>query len=166
MKITYGQDALDQARRDRRRRSALARRWDNDLLVLHEHGFLVEFDPATYPAHLKPDWATHDSPSQLKRPFKYFDQLLQARCSMRPPADIESALDSITSRKTKRHTPRGKQPLLTKEAIRAARLVLGWQQVHLARAMGKSRPWVSMIEIGKRQVPHQDVERLRQALQL
>jgi hypothetical protein len=139
LEVAYGPDVLNQARGDRRRRSELVRRWDNDLLILHEHGATIAFDPKTYPASLQPDWATDRSPHMLKRPFHYFDSLLRAKCGIRPPVDIETELLAITLRKAGRRKPPVKRPPLIQGDIHAARLALGWKQADLARAMGKAR---------------------------
>jgi DNA-binding XRE family transcriptional regulator len=172
LEVAYGKDMVEAAQRDRRLRNSLATRWDGDLLILHQDGWHVQFDPHTYPPELWPNWAGRTT---LERAAGYWERLRQASLTIFPPSEIDAALAALEeSSSPARHAVGGaasppkpeKGVTLTKEEMRAARIARGWTQHDLAIAIGKSQAWVALIENGTRQVHPKDLPRLRELLRL
>lgn len=60
--------------------------------------------------------------------------------------------------------PRAAEQPVTGEQIRAARKGLGWTQAELAKRVGLSRPFIALVEQGRRILAPQDLDKVRQAL--
>ncbi len=157
--------ALHQAAQDRRRRYAFTRRWDHALLTLHEHGWQITFDPATYPLALRPDWAQPaTTPAHLRQlPVGYWRLLLAARITLAPPEPIPALLATGTEPPARPTPPLAPSPLSGSQ-LRAAREGKGWSQRHLATLLGKSQTWVALVEQGHRQIHPRDQAQLHQLL--
>jgi hypothetical protein len=84
MEVAYGVEKVTAAQRDRDLRSELANTWDRDLLVLHEAGLAIEFDPVTYPPEIQPDWK-EGGRGEKKRPKGFWEQLRNSRLFIHPP---------------------------------------------------------------------------------
>jgi DNA-binding XRE family transcriptional regulator len=79
--------------------------------------------------------------------------------------------DRPASRAAPRPTlpPRALPPLpppLTGSQVRQARLAKGWSQQELARRVGKSQPWVALVEQEKRTMQPQEQAALRVLMDL
>ncbi len=161
------EETLRQALTHRQKRYMLKRRWDAALLTLHEHGWQIVFDPATYPMALRPDWALPEdiSPHLRTLPSGYFPQLLAALITIAPPDPIPQLL--ATSRDLSPRTlPPPPQPQLNGAHVKKARETKGWRQKDLATLLGKSRQWVALIESGRRNIRPCDQGTLRTILGL
>lgn len=163
LEIAYGKATVEAAQRDRRLRNSVMTRWDGDLFILHQDGWRIRFDAETYPHELWPSWAGRPT---LERPAGYWEQLRQASLVIAPPSDIEASLAALDERKSPQRPSITRSVPPTKEDIRTARVAHGWTQNDLATALGKSRPWVTLVESGARRVHPKDFPRLRKILQL
>jgi len=154
-------------------------RWDEALLTLHEQGWQLTFDDVTYPLALRPDWAVPvDTPAHLRQlPADYWRRLLAATLTCTPPEPIPALFTAVAeadrpaSRAATRPTlpPRALPPLpppLTGSQVRQARLAKGWSQQELARRVGKSQPWVALVEQEKRTMQPQEQAALRVLMDL
>jgi hypothetical protein len=170
---------LQKAAADRRRRYKYKQRWDEALLTLHEQGWQLTFDDVTYPLALRPDWAVPvDTPAHLRQlPADYWRRLLAATLTCTPPEPIPALCTAVAeadrpaSRAATRPTPppRALPPLprpLTGSQVRQARLAKGWSQQELARRVGKSQPWVALVEQEKRTMQPQEQAALRVLMDL
>jgi len=170
---------LQEAAADFRRRYAYKRRWDEALLTLHDQGWRFTFHDDTYPVVLRPDWALPtDTRVHLRRlPNNYWQQLLAATLTFIPPAPLPALLAGAGEEKrsaprvpTRPPPPRRTltaMPIpLTGSQVRQARLTQGWSQQELARRVGKSQPWVALIEQDKRTMQPQEQATLRTLLNL
>jgi DNA-binding XRE family transcriptional regulator len=172
MEVAYGAKKLKLAQRDRDLRSELANTWDNDLRVLLEAGWLVEFDEATYPQEIQPDWK-EDGRGDNKRPKGFWEQLRQSRVRIHPPVEIAESMAKL-QRKKRAEVP--SQPVAQKritgnitlsgEQIKAAREQKGWSQEDLGKRMQRTKMWISLIERGKRSIRPEDVAQIRRLLEM
>ncbi len=60
--------------------------------------------------------------------------------------------------------PRAAEQAVTGDQIREARKRLGWTQAELAKRVGLSRPFIALVEQGRRILSPQDLDRVRQEL--
>jgi Helix-turn-helix domain len=170
---------LQEAAADFRRRYAYKRRWDEALLTLHDQGWRITFHDESYPVVLRPDWALPtDTRVHLRRlPNNYWQQLLAATLTFTPPAPLPALLAEAGEEKrsaprvpTRPAPPRRTLTVLpiplTGSQVRQARLTQGWSQQELARRVGKSQPWVALIEQDKRTMQPQEQAILRTLLNL
>lgn len=173
MEVAYGAEKVTAAQRDRDLRSELANTWDRDLLVLHEAGLAIEFDPVTYPPEIQPDWK-EGGRGEKKRPKGFWEQLRNSRLFIHPPKEIA---DGIAKLQRKKRTidvesrPVSPKPIRAGstfggEQIKAAREIKGWSQEELGRKLGKTKMWISLIERGKRSIKPEDASQLRAVLGL
>lgn len=174
MEVAYGSEKVTTAQRDRDLRSELANTWDRDLLVLHEAGLTIEFDPVTYPPEIQPDWK-EGGRGERKRPKGFWEQLRNSRVYIHPPPEIA---DGIAKLQRKRRTidvasrpvssvkPIKSGISLSGEHIKAARESKGWSQEELGKHLGKTKMWISLIERGKRSIKPEDLTQLRNLLNL
>ena len=176
MEVAYGANKVAAAQSNPESRTKLASTWDNDLLILQESGWRIEFDPLTYPPEIQPDWKFAEAArKQNKRPRGFWQQLRNGRVVVYPPPEIAAGLGELERNKLSLNQARSKptptepeqQPQsLTKEEIKTVREAKGWSQSRLALEMGKSKMWVSLIERGLRQLKTVDQEKLRVVLNL
>ncbi len=171
--------ALQEVTADFRRRYAYKRRWNEALLTLHDQGWHLTFHDDTYPAVLRPDWALPtDTRVHLRRlPNNYWQQLLAATLTFTPPEPLPALLAGAGEEKRSapavptrppppRRGPTALPMPLTGSQVRQARLTQGWSQQELARRVGKSQPWVALIEQDKRTMQPQEQATLRTLLNL
>ncbi|MGG6295034.1 helix-turn-helix domain-containing protein [Leptolyngbya sp. AN02str] len=173
MEVAYGSEKVIAAQRDRDLRSVLANTWDRDLLVLHEAGLTIEFDPTTYPTEIQPDWK-EGGRGEKKRPKGFWEQLRNSRLYIHPPQEIADGIAKLQRRK--RTIDVASQPVspkpvkagtaLTGEQIKAAREDKGWSQEELGKKLGRTKMWISLNERGKRSIKPEDASQLRTLLEL
>lgn len=60
--------------------------------------------------------------------------------------------------------PRAAEQAVTGDQIREARKRLGWTQAELARRVGLSRPFIALVEQGRRILAPQDLDKVREIL--
>jgi DNA-binding XRE family transcriptional regulator len=174
MEVAYGQAKLYAAQHDRDLRSELVSTWDNDLRVLCEAGFKIEFDPVSYPAEIQPDWYEGGRGSK-KRPRGFWDILCNSRLHIHPPAEIadgiaklhrrKAAID-VTAQPTQRRQIQRNVSVLTGSIVKAAREAKGWTQAELGEQIGRTKMWVSLIERDQRSIKPEDATHLKSLLAL
>lgn len=173
MDVAYGHDRVKLAHHDRTVRSELASTWDNDLRILSEAGFAIEFDPSTYPVEIQPDWKEGGRGSQ-KRPRGFWEMLSNSRLYIHPPQEIADGIAKLHRRKqttleanTTKSTPRRKPAIaLSGATIKAARESKGWTQEELGQQLGRTKMWVSLLEREKRNLKPEDATQIQAILDL
>jgi DNA-binding XRE family transcriptional regulator len=161
MEIAYGSDKIQQAKGDSEQRKKLASTWDEDLLTLHDRGWRIQFDPATYPTGIQPIGFGREN---LQRPRGFFDQLLAAHLWIQPQADLE--VPEIVEGGTDHTEPLADDPAtLTGDIVKQLRQAKGWGQRKLANETGISQGLICMIENGSRTITPENAAILCQVLQ-
>lgn len=162
----YDLAALRTGRREDRRE--VMAQWDEAMLALKDQGWSIDFDPGTYPEEIRPAWALEDPEEEAhrekrRRPKGYWDKLMKAKVLVSPTPDIAALYDKGRKPPKKRLPP---APTITGDQVKAAREKAGLTQGQLAKKLGRSRPWVSLIESGQRNIGPQDAEGLKRELGL
>ncbi|MBW4489661.1 MAG: helix-turn-helix domain-containing protein [Trichocoleus desertorum ATA4-8-CV12] len=173
MEVAYGSEKVIAAQRNRDLRSELANTWDRDLLVLHEAGLTIEFDPITYPAEIQPDWKAGGR-GEKKRPKGFWELLRNSRLYIHPPREIADGIAKLRRKRrtiSATHQPATSKPIpvssvLNGEQIKRARESQGWSQEELGKKLGKTKMWISLIERDKRSIKPEDAAQLRAILNL
>jgi DNA-binding transcriptional regulator YiaG len=172
MEVAYGAEKLTEAQYERDLRSDLAKTWDNDLRILCDAGWIIEFDPATYPAEIQPDWKEGGRGSN-KRPKGFWEQLRNSRLQIHPPKEIAEGIAKLQRRKqpssSGKSTSEQTLPspgVLSGEIIKAAREQKGWSQEELGNRVHRTKMWVSLIEREQRKINPKDAAQLREVLEL
>ncbi|MUG96984.1 helix-turn-helix domain-containing protein [Scytonema sp. UIC 10036] len=153
LEIALPTTVIAQAKVDRAKAFSLKQRWDNALKLLLELGWQIVFDAETYPERLRPN-------CKEKKPKGYFNKLLDAKLTIKPPAPIPELTASPVKPKAKRVQPKTKDTLpkdisLTGNQVREARIAKGWSQAKLAGLLGVSQNLISLIERGDRTINSQ-----------
>jgi len=172
MEVAYGAEKLTEAQYERDLRSDLAKTWDNDLRILCDAGWIIEFDPATYPAEIQPDWKEGGRGGN-KRPKGFWEQLRNSRLQIHPPKEIAEGIAKLQRRNqptssgksTSEQTPPS-LAALNGETIKAVREQKGWSQEELGNRVHRTKMWVSLIERGQRRINPKDTTQLREVLEL
>jgi len=98
------------------------------------------------------------------------DQQPKSEEKIWPPAPLAVPPYKIVPlKKTKKPSglhPKAKEQPITGDQIREARKRLGLTQAQLAERVGLSRPFIALVEQGRRILSPEDLERVRQALGL
>jgi DNA-binding XRE family transcriptional regulator len=175
MDVAYGHDRVECAHHDRTVRSELASTWDNDLRILSEAGFVIEFDANTYPSDIQPDWKEGGRGSQ-KRPRGFWEMLSNSRLYIHPPQEIADGIAKLHRRKQTNlessstrpsSTPRRKPTVaVSGSMIKTAREAKGWTQEELGQQLGRTKMWVSLLEREKRSLKPEDATQIQALLDL
>jgi Helix-turn-helix domain len=215
MKVAFGEADLQAAKQFSKERKRIVRLWLTSLRVLRQRGWQLQPDPATYPAQYWvetpqtqsldqiPDdpeeavefWAQDATAAigtritdQKRRLRGSFDQLLQGRLWVEPPAEIAEKLDAIADHRrfapkessikkaTQKPTSQSKpptqpntlakaKPIESGDQLKQFRLAQGWSQADLATQMERSLSWVKMVEVGKRRLQTEDHRKLSDLMQ-
>lgn len=166
MEIAYGEQKIEQAKRSSELRKKLANTWDDDLLTLHERGWLLRFDDETYPMEIRPSGFGREN---LQRPRGFFDRLLAARMWITPEDTLVNEVAALKEPDTE--SPQQQltayQPdlMLTGAQVRALRTARGWSQRKLATLSGLSQGLISLIENNERNISSENEIILRQTFQ-
>jgi hypothetical protein len=149
--------AINEARKDRKKRHSLKQEWDKSLVTLENIGIEIIYDENTYPPELRPSSAS-------KLPYNYFEKFLKAKLKTIPPkpnavtianqsnltinieaSEIEAAESNFMERvKSLEKQPKTKH--ITGSDIYKARVEAGVKATHLATYFKRSRAWLSQIE--------------------
>lgn len=166
MEIAYGEQKIEQAKKNSELRKKLANTWDDDLLTLHERGWKLRFDDETYPIDIRPAGFGRDN---LQRPRGFFDRLLAARMWITPEDALVNEVaalkepDAETSQQLVASQP---DLMLTGAQVRALRTARGWSQRKLAALSGLSQGLISLIENNERSISPENEAVLRQTFQV
>ena len=175
LEIAFAKPVTDKARLDRRRTYELKQHWDSAIKLLLKLGWLIVFDPETYPEELRPD-------SLDKKPKGYLDKLLDAKLTIKPPDPIPNLIASKAKPKVEqlqskvkpkveqlqpKAKPKPQQHIsLTSSQVKEARITKGWTQGKLAGFLGVSQNLISLIERGERTVNPQLAAQIRALLDI
>jgi DNA-binding transcriptional regulator YiaG len=182
MEIAYGHTKVQQATERSDLRKKLASTWDEDLLTLHDRGWQIQFDAATYPLEIQPSGFGR---TNAQRPRGFFDRLLAAQMWIKPAIpreDVELALDGAVSMSDRRsqnlsaHEPSAHEPLsssfypaasqMTGSLVRQLRTAKGWSQRKFSALTGISQGLISMIETEERSISAESETIFRQVFDL
>ncbi|NJN32025.1 MAG: helix-turn-helix transcriptional regulator [Synechococcales cyanobacterium RM1_1_8] len=160
MEVAYGTDKVEQARKDHQLRKRMANAWDEDLLALHERGWELQFDEATYAEDIQPSGFGR---SDGRRPRGFFEDLLKAKLWVRLPNEWGMAhLEAAQSEQAQANLDQVEAvPAITPEQIRELRVERGWSQRKLAAVAGISQGMISMMERGDRSISDENEATLR-----
>lgn len=165
MEIAYGSQKIEAAKLNGRLRNKLANTWDEDLLVLHDRGWHLQFYSETYSPEIQP---LAFGRSNHSRPRSFFEQLLSARMWISPPNSlnqkvIASEKNTITEvQQTGLSTE--VQQALTGTEVRALRNKKGLTQRQLAALTGLSQSLIQLIEKNQRTITNENQEILERTL--
>ena len=84
-----------------------------------------------------------------------------------PPYKITPVAGAESEKKARKGSglhPKAKEQPITGEQIREARKRLGLTQAQLAERVGLSRPFIALVEQGRRILSPEDLQRVREAL--
>jgi DNA-binding XRE family transcriptional regulator len=166
--ILLGAEAkIQEAREDKLKGQRLKHQWKNALKLLETLGWQIIYDSETYPSYLQ-----HLSREQC--PKGYFDKLLGATLTIRPPDPIPTLISKVeknnpTPTKVKKQPPqrtKAKSTPLTPQDIREARKSKKWNQKELAEFMGVSQQLISLIERGNHTPTEKQEKELRKLLEI
>jgi DNA-binding transcriptional regulator YiaG len=148
IEIALPKTELDKALSNYRRAYDLKQRWDNALQYLLNLGWQIVFDPKTYPESLRPECTQ-------KQPKGYFQKLLDAKLTIKPPHPIPELIASKVKPKVERLQPKTTETTpedikLTGSQVREARIAQGWPQTKLASLLNVSQKFISLVERGDR----------------
>jgi DNA-binding XRE family transcriptional regulator len=149
IEIALPKTELDKALCDRMKAFQMKRRWDKALdQLLNKLNWQIAFDPETYPEFLRPG-------CKQKQPKGYFNKLLNARLTIKPPHPIPELIASKVKPKLSKLQPKIKDTTpedikLTGSQVREARIAKGWPQTKLASFLSVSQKFISLVERGDR----------------
>lgn len=165
MEVAYGTDKVEEARNSHQLRKRISNAWDDDLLALHERGWELQFDEATYPEEIQP---FSFGRSERRRPRGFFEDLLKAKIWVRLPNEWGIAqLEAAQSEQIQVNSGSGNlaeteaTSQLTSEQIKALRTERCWSQRKLAAVTGISQGMISMMERGDRAISAENEATLR-----
>lgn len=165
MEIAYGSQKVEAARKNNRLRNKLANTWDEDLLVLHEKGWQLQFHAETYYPEIQP---LAFGRSNQSRPRSFFEQILSAQMWISPPNSFtQKTLTLEEDSKSVFGHPAIKvkdQYLITGSDVRAFRTRNGWTQRELASLTGISQSLIHLIEKNQRSITPENQEILKRIL--
>jgi DNA-binding transcriptional regulator YiaG len=168
MEIAYGSEKIEQARQSSELRKKLANTWDEDLLVLHERGWKLQFDLETYPLEIQPAGFGREN---LQRPRGFFEQLLAARLWVTPEEGliteaIEVEVDGLTKSEVTLTEYHSADFSLTGAQVKTLRTARKWSQRKLAAITGISQGLISLIENGERVITSETEQIFRKVFEL
>jgi Helix-turn-helix len=159
-------ELIETIQKSKQRRNTLITQWDNALLTLHELGWQIEFDTATYPECLRPEWSLTDEPEQCRtRPRNWLSTWLKAIVTIKPTILIQEKLGAGRDSTKQRLEPLvpvddslGRSTLITGSQLSAALDAKGWSKAQLAKNLGVDRSLVTRWIKGERviQPKHQN----------
>ncbi|MGP1383469.1 MAG: helix-turn-helix domain-containing protein [Thainema sp.] len=164
MEVAYSSERLNQAISNRKIRSRIANAWDEDLFVLRDQGWGIQFDAETYPNDIRPYGLGRET---ANRPKGFFEQLLTAKVWISPPDDwfslsLPSQIDADLQTDTESESS---IVVMTSADVKKQRNQRGWSQRKLASFTGLSQSLISLIEKGERQITAETEAALQRAFE-
>ncbi len=164
MEVAYGPKKVEEAKSDLQLRKKLGNTWDEDIFTLHDRGWNLKFDLATYPVEIQPiGLGREDS----RRPRGFFEKLLGAYLWISPPdtwvtqPSLPDAAVNSSATDMLQAPSEPEQPSLTGDEIKALRAAKGWSQRKLAMFTGISQGLISMMENETRSITPENEQILR-----
>jgi hypothetical protein len=166
-------ELMETVQNSKQRRNALITQWDNALLTLHELGWQIEFDAATYPECIRPEWSLTDESEPLRtRPRNWLSDWLKAIVTIKPTILIQEKLGAVRSGKQK------SEPLsLTSDALERSKVITGaellsaldakgWSKAQLAKTLGVDRSLITRWVKGERVIQPKHQTQIHALLQI
>jgi Helix-turn-helix len=135
-------------------------------LTLHELGWQIEFDAATYPECIRPEWSLTDGSEQLRtRPRNWLAAWLKAIVTIKPTILIQEKLGAVRSLTRQKSEPLAladdaleRSRVITGPQLPAALEAKGWSKAQLAKTLGVDRSLITRWVKGERviQPKHQN----------
>lgn len=154
-------ELLETIQTSKQKRNTLITQWDNALLTLHELGWQIEFDEATYPDCIRPEWSLGDEgdPSRV-RPRNWLPLWLKAIVTIKPTILIQEKLGTVRSLKSRQNPePLGlaedalaRSKVLTGTELMTALDAKGWSKAQLAKSLGVDRSLITRWIKGERTI--------------
>ncbi|BDM83461.1 helix-turn-helix domain-containing protein [Acaryochloris marina] len=154
---------IETARNQKGKARDLRKRWDKSLKMLNKLGWLLQFDPETYPSWLQPD---SESPKPKNwRKVKLIDRLLDAKLTISPPNPIPELLTKIGSpKKMALVVDRAQAVDIEPSSLLKARKVKGLSRKQLAGFIDVSSDYIGKMERGDRPITLEIAEKLKRIL--
>ncbi len=160
-------ELIEAIQTSKQRRNSLITQWDNALLTLHELGWQIEFDQATYPECIRPEWCLGDEPEQNRiRPRNWLPLWLKAIVTIKPTVLIQEKLGAVRSPNAKQRLDPllpaqdalERSKMMTGTELMAALDAKGWSKAQLAKSLGVDRSLITRWIKGERviQPKHQN----------
>ena len=152
-------ELLETVQNSKQRRNTLINQWDNALLTLHELGWQIEFDAATYAECIRPEWSLSDELEQNRtRPRNWLSLWLKAIVTIKPTVLIQEKLGaarvSPTNQKAEplasAEDSLARSKVLTGVELSAALDAQGWSKAQLAKSLGVDRSLITRWVKGER----------------
>lgn len=157
-------DLLDALRKDRLRRVKLINQWDSALLTLKELGWEIDFDPASYPASIRPSWSLNEDVDSGYRPRNWLAIWLKAIVIIKPSVKIQEKLGGHAPIALKPARTPAQPPALTGEAIKAALEAKGMTKAQLADTLQVDRSLVTRWLKGQRTIQPKHLKQIKELL--
>lgn len=154
-------ELLEAIESSKQRRNMLITQWDNALLTLHELGWQIEFDDATYPEAIRPEWSlTSESPQIKTRPRNWLKLWLKAIIVIKPTVLIQEKLGAVRSPNSKQKSDSlslsvddlERTKVITGEMLLKAINAKGWSKAQLAKSLGVDRSLITRWINGERTI--------------
>lgn len=153
-------ELLETVQNSKQRRNTLINQWDNALLTLHELGWQIEFDPATYAECICPEWSLRDDSEQTRtRPRNWLSLWLKAIVTIKPTVLIQEKLGAVRVATASPQKPEAlalandlleRSKVLTGVELSAALDAQGWSKAQLAKSLGVDRSLITRWVKGER----------------
>jgi hypothetical protein len=168
-------ELLEAIESSKQRRNTLITQWDNALLTLHELGWQIEFDDATYPEIIRPEWSLTSESTQIKtRPRNWLKLWLKAIIVIRPTVLIQEKLGAVRSPNSKQKSDSlslsvddlERTKAITGEMLLTAINAKGWSKAQLAKSLGVDRSLITRWINGERTIQPKHQHQIQALLDL
>jgi len=166
-------ELMETVQNSKQRRNTLITQWDNALLTLHELGWQIEFDAATYPECIRPEWSLTDEPEEIRtRPRHWLSTWLKAIVTIKPTVLIQEKLGATRASSKQRAEPLAladaalERPItITGVELLAILEAKGWSKAHLAKTLGVDRSLITRWVNGERMIQPKHQKQIQAVLE-
>lgn len=167
-------ELIETVQNSKQRRNVLITQWDNALLTLHELGWQIEFDAATYPECIRPEWSLTDEPERLRtRPRNWLSVWLKAIVIIKPTVLIQEKLGAARASTKQKSEPLvladdalERLKAITGTQLLAALDAKGWSKAQLAKSLGVDRSLITRWVKGERSIQPKHQNQIRALLEI
>jgi Helix-turn-helix len=167
-------ELMETVQNSKQRRNALITQWDNALLTLHELGWQIEFDAATYPECIRPEWSLTDESEPLRtRPRNWLSAWLKAIVTIKPTILIQEKLGAVRSFSKQKPEPFAlgddaleRSKVITGTELLSALDAKGWSKAQLAKTLGVDRSLITRWVKGERVIQPKHQTQIQALLQI
>lgn len=159
----------------KQRRNVLITQWDNALLTLHELGWQIEFDEATYPECIRPEWSlATELEHNRTRPRNWLALWLKAIVTIKPTVLIQEKLGAVRVANSKQRLeplpPLGagaeRSREITGAELLAALDAKGWSKAMLAKKLEVDRSLITRWVKGERAIQPKHQSQIQALLEI